>query len=183
MGRKRHAQLGRLAVQQGNAIVGGLSLLWAAGVLVGLARLAFGWRQLAVLSRAARPLDIERHRATLDHVRAALSVPALPAIMTSAAARGPVAVGLFRPRVVLPEGLAESISGRSLGDVLVHECAHVIRRDAWVGLLQRLAGALFWPHPLSHYLNGQLTRAREEICDNYVLRCGDPCGYARTLWR
>ena len=83
--------------------------------------------------------------------------------------------------MLLPEALAESISDRSLCDVLVHECAHVLRRDAWVGLLQRLAGALFWPHPFVHYLNGQLTRAREEVCDNHVLQSGDPCGYARTL--
>ena len=30
-------------------------------------------------------------------------------------------------------------------------------------------------------MNAQLARAREEVCDDYVLRCGDPCGYARTL--
>src|SRR5262249_31136866 len=50
-----------------------------------------------------------------------------------------------------------------------------------VGLLQRLAEALFWPHPLVHYLNRRLAQAREEVCDNYVLRHGDPCAYARTL--
>ena len=167
--------------QRADAVVTGVSLLWLAGVLVGLARLALGWRQLAALSRATRPLDVARHSETLDRVRTVLGMPALPAIMTSATARGPVAVGLLRPRVVLPEGLADSISGRSLCEVLVHECAHVLRRDAWVGLLQRLAGALFWPHPLVHHAKRQLTRAREEVCDNFVLRCGDPCGYARTL--
>ena len=106
---------------------------------------------------------------------------ALPPIEISAAARGPVAVGVLRGRVVLPEGMVESISESALRDVLVHECADVLRRDSWVGLLQRVAGVLFWPHPCVHYLNGQLTRACEEVCDNYVLRCGDPCGYARTL--
>ena len=95
--------------------------------------------------------------------------------------RGPVAAGLWRPWVILPEGLAESLASDSLRDVLVHECAHVVRLDAWVGLLQRLAGTLFWPHPLVHYASGQLTRAREEVCDNHVLRCGSPRGYARTL--
>ncbi len=82
---------------------------------------------------------------------------------------------------MLPEGLAESISSDALRDVLVHECAHVFRLDPWVGQLQRLAAVFFWPHLLVHYLNGQLTRAREEVCDNHVLRCGDRYGYARTL--
>ncbi len=49
------------------------------------------------------------------------------------------------------------------------------------GYCSALRAALFWPHPCIHYLNRQLARAREEVCDNHVLRCGDPCGYARTL--
>ncbi len=96
----------------------------------------------------AQPLEIERHGATLERVRRARCALPAAADRDFDRVRGPIAVGLLRPRVVLPEGLAESISEHSLCDVLVHECAHVVRRDAWVGLLQRLAGALFWPHPL-----------------------------------
>ncbi len=167
--------------RRGSALVGGVVLFWVAGALAGLVRIMAGWRRLAAFSRTSRPLDTVAHGPTLERVRAALGVVKLPLLVTSPMAAGPVAVGLFRPCVVLPEGLAEAISSESLRDVLVHECAHVFRLDPWVGLLQRLAGALFWPHPLVRYLNGQLTRAREEVCDNHVLRCGDPRGYARTL--
>jgi len=167
--------------QRGNALVGGVVLLWGVGALAGFARIIAGWRRLVAFSRTTRPLDPERYGPFLELVRDALGIAAVPPVVTSPMAAGPVAVGLFRPCVVLPEGLAEAISSESLRDVLVHECAHVLRFDPWVGLLQRLAGALFWPHPLVHYLNGQLTRAREEVCDNHVLRCRDPRGYARTL--
>ena len=108
-------------------------------------------------------------------------MPGLPPVFTSAAIEGPVVVGLLHPRVILPDGLAESLASDPLRDILIHECAHIIRRDAWVGLLQRVAGAFFWPHPLVRYANGQLTRAREEVCDNHVLRCGNRHDYARTL--
>jgi len=131
-----------------NALWGAATLLWAAGALAGLARIAVGWRRLAAFSRAARPLDPVRHGQTLERARDALGIATLPPVVTSATFRGPVAVGLLRPRVLLPEGLAEAISSDSLRDVLVHECAHVLRFDPWVGLVQRLAGALFWPHPL-----------------------------------
>jgi len=63
----------------------------------------------------------------------------------------------------------------------VHECAHVVRGDHLVGLLQRIARMLFWPHPLVHTMSRQLARAREEICDNVVLAHGDRRRYAAAL--
>ncbi len=169
------------AFRRGRALTEGISLLWMIGMLAGLARIVLGYRQLATVSRHARPIDLERHGETLALVCKALGVATLPPIVSTPAAREPVAIGLIRPEVVLPEGLTESLPSDSLGHILVHECAHIIRGDHWVGLLQRLAGALYWPHPLVHYLNGQLTRAREETCDNHVLRFADRYSYARTL--
>jgi beta-lactamase regulating signal transducer with metallopeptidase domain len=162
-------------------VLGGMTLVWMAGLLLGLMRMAAGGRRIAAMIREARPLDLEKHGDTLAQVKSALGTALLPAVVTSPAAAGPVAAGLFRSYVVLPEGLAEALAPPALRDVLIHECAHVFRRDPWVGLLQRLAAALYWPHPLVHYLNAQLTRAREEVCDNFVLQRGNACGYARTL--
>ena len=84
-----------------------------------------------------------------------LGVATLPPIVTSRLAREPVAIGLRRPRVVLPEGLTEAVPGDALRDILVHECAHILRGDIRVGLLQRLLGVVYWPHPLVHYLNAR----------------------------
>jgi hypothetical protein len=56
-----------------------------------------------------------------------------------------------------------------------------VRRDSWVRLLQRLAGVLFWVHPLVHLLNRRLDHAREEVCDNHVLAHAQAAEYAETL--
>jgi beta-lactamase regulating signal transducer with metallopeptidase domain len=166
---------------QGVHVAASVLVLWAIGLLIGLGRIGWGWRKLAALTRKARPLDSARYGATLAAVRDALGVDSLPPVLASDDVKGPVALGLFRPRVLLPEGLAEVITRRELRDILVHECAHALRHDPWVGLAQRLIGSLYWPYPPVHYLNCQLSRAREEVCDNHVLRCDDACGYARAL--
>jgi Tol biopolymer transport system component len=106
---------------------------------------------------------------------------ALPPLLVSDALDRPVAAGIFRAVVVLPKASFESLDPRRLRDVLVHECAHVARRDHLVGLLQRVAEVVFWPQPLLRLLDRELSRAREEICDNHVLRGGDRIAYAWTL--
>ncbi len=163
------------------AVGGALFLAWIVGAAFLLLRLLHGIYGLARLRRGAVPLNSPRMTTVLVAVRRGLGVESLPPIRTSPLASGPAAAGVFLPCVLLPEGMVDALDDRQLRDVLIHECAHLLRRDPLVGLLQRLAGTFFWLHPLLPYLNRRLARAREEVCDDYVLRSGDGPAYARTL--
>ena len=157
-----------------------LQLLWLAGTVVALARLARGLQITHQIRRAAWPIDSEaldslQHRLTAHFGRE------LPQILISDRIRVPMAVGCFRPAVLLPWSLTARLDRRQLLQVLIHECAHAIRRDPLMGLYQRLLAGGFWFHPLVHLANGLLDRAREELCDNGVLRAVAPIEYSRTL--
>jgi beta-lactamase regulating signal transducer with metallopeptidase domain len=159
----------------------GLALVaWLLGTLALLARLLHGLRVVTRLRHSARPLDPAALGPVAADVCAALG-GVLPPVAEAAAVAVPIAAGVLHPVVLLPAGLADSLRPDQLRDVLIHEGAHLRRRDPLVGLLQRLAAALVWPHPLVHWLNRRLDRAREEVCDNHVLRHGSATAYARTL--
>ena len=53
--------------------------------------------------------------------------------------------------------------------ILLHEMAHIVRRDHWVGVGQRIAAVLFWWNPLVHWTCNEISELREEICDNHVV--------------
>ena len=71
----------------------------------------------------------------------------------------------------------------SLLPILAHELLHVRRGDLWVGLLQTLAQAVWWFHPLVWWVGRLTNREAERCCDEEVLaelKC-DPAAYARSL--
>lgn len=163
-----------------------LALLWLVGVVALSIRFAHGWRLLSRLRRQGRPLDEERYRLLIERAGAAVGARRLPLVAVCASdvpLAGPLALGVVRPLILLPQSVLATLDGPALVDVLTHEMAHLVRRDSLVGLLQRVAAVLYWPWPPIRFLNGQLSRAREEVCDNYVLQQGCPSRYAETLFR
>lgn len=159
----------------------GVFSLWIAGIGLGLFRLNFGWYVARGLKHDSEIVRDERIARPFDAAIQLLHVKRPPPLLTSSRVSTPLVVGIVRPAIVLPAGMADELDRVEIQHILIHELAHVIRRDNIVGLLQRLVGIIWWPHPLMHYLNRMLSRAREEVCDNYALLHGDRHLYARTL--
>ena len=67
--------------------------------------------------------------------------------------------------------------------LLVHELAHLRRRDHWVRCLELIATALYWWHPLVWWTRGRLRDAEEQCCDAWVTWLLPSCGraYAQAL--
>src|SRR4029077_21018559 len=77
-------------------------------------------------------------------------------LLISTAVPMPVAVGFRRPAVVLPETLLAGLTAAELDHVLLHELAHVARRDDWTNLLARIAAAVLTLHPVAAWVLRQI---------------------------
>lgn len=160
------------------AVITATVVVWGVGTLLLFVRLLLGLIGLAGFRARCVAITDQQTIGLLSQVASKLGMGATPPLVSHEGIDVPMALGFLRPAIVLPERLI-NIDG--LPEVLTHEAAHLVRRDPLVGVLQRVAGAIFWPHPLIYSLNRSLSRACEEVCDNYVLQFGDRFRYSRVL--
>jgi beta-lactamase regulating signal transducer with metallopeptidase domain/HEAT repeat protein len=145
--------------------------IWAGVALLIAASLA--WSALVVrrIVRQATPLDGEEWTSPLYEVADRLGLDDAPRLLRSEASKMPFACGVLTPTIVLP---AES-DGWTLDRrraVLLHELAHVRRRDLVGHTLGRLACACYWFHPLVWTAARELRSESERACDDLALSCG-----------
>ncbi|MGH7477707.1 MAG: M56 family metallopeptidase [Longimicrobiales bacterium] len=161
------------ALGVGTAPVGwpaALGLMWLAGALALLAHLALGHARVAALRRRAAPVTAGHCFEQLAGVAARLGVRR-PMLRIAARGSMPMLIGVLRPTVLLPAE-ATLWSEMRLRAVLIHELAHVMRRDAWTQLAAELLCALHWPNPLAWLARRRLRIEREHACDDVVLNAG-----------
>ncbi|HEV8000296.1 MAG TPA: M56 family metallopeptidase, partial [Planctomycetaceae bacterium] len=169
-----------------NPAQAGLSLalvVWAAGSLCLSFRVLRGWLRLRAAARSFCFHNSGTLVDLLEDARQVVRGRRLPRVAESDRVCTPIAAGLFRPAIVLPSGLSTTLGPAELRDVLVHEFAHIVRRDQIVIVLQAVAYVAYWPIWPVHWLNRLLANAREEVCDNYVLARQEPVSYGETLLR
>jgi len=94
-----------------------------------------------------------------------------PRLLLSDDAKMPFACGLTTPTIVLPAE-CESWSHERRLAVLLHELAHVRRRDLAGHTLGRLVCAVYWFHPLVWTAARKLRDESERACDDLALACG-----------
>jgi Zn-dependent protease with chaperone function len=93
--------------------------------------------------------------------------------------------GLWCPTIILPERLAAALGPDERRQVILHELAHVKRRDLFWGWPVEIARIAYFFHPLVYWVAHQLRLERELACDQLAMvRSGHPpAEYARTLVR
>jgi beta-lactamase regulating signal transducer with metallopeptidase domain/lipoprotein NlpI len=158
-----------------------LPLVWLAGALALLSRLAAGAAQLWRWRRRSAPLADARALALGRQIAADLRLTRAVELRSLASCRVPMTWGVLRPVVLLPVEAADWPETR-LALVLRHELGHIARHDWLARLLTQMAVALYWPNPLVWRAARAARLAQEQACDDLVLAAGVPAkDYALEL--
>ena len=146
-----------------------LFVVWIAGALFIAARWIAQWRTIWRLTRTA-----ERTGEFQD-------VPVMRSFEMSRDRIEPGVIGMFRPAILLPDGIEGELSASQLEAVLTHERQHARRRDNVWAALHTLVQVLFWFHPLVWLIGRRLADEREKACDQAALVTASPEDYAEGL--
>ncbi len=142
-----------------------IGALWLAGALGMLAlRIARHARFLRLLRRWRAPLS-PAYQAELTAQCARLGMRA-PRGACTPLVRTPTVIGLLRPRLLQPEGVAKP---EQLPLVLRHELCHLRRGDLWGKALIDLICAAHWFNPLMLLFRRDAALLCEMACDEAVL--------------
>lgn len=158
-----------------------LFLAWAAIASILLARIAVGLFQLLRLKRHCVAIDAEKLSPEIHSALAACKRQV--ELCTSDKVSVPTALGFSSPaKIAIPNWLLDQLSPEELHHLVLHEAAHLRRRDDWTNLAQRLLGALLFFHPAVWWLESRLSLEREMACDECVLaETRNARAYAKSL--
>lgn len=107
-------------------------------------------------------------------------IPARARLRASTDCMTPMTWGVVRPIVLIPANTSWTESERR--NALLHELAHVSRGDCITHALARMMCVIYWFNPIAWMVARAERLAREEACDDAVLRAGSrPSAYAEQL--
>lgn len=150
-------------------VVETLSVIWLA-VALGLGLFSLGcnfklWR----IIKSQRPLTEGNILDLFEDCKAEMGIQTILGVIVSDRVKSPALFGVVRPRLLLPEGIIETLTLEELRYVFLHELGHVKRHDIYLGWLMVILQALHWFNPLVWLAFHRMRADRELACDGLVL--------------
>lgn len=150
---------------------------WVIGMAWSILRFCHSAWRLRRLHRLAFPSDAQQQQ-LLKNLCDQLAIKRPVRLLVSKEINTPISFGWRRPCILLHE----SVANDRLEFILLHELAHLQRKDWLVNLLVHAIGIPFFFHPLFYLVRKRLADVQEQICDGWVIQAtGKRADYAQCL--
>jgi len=90
-------------------------------------------------------------------------------LLESQLVKVPSVTGFFKPIILLPIGMLSQLPQDQVEAILLHELAHIRRKDYFVNLLQSFAEIVFFFNPGVLWLSSLIKEERENCCDDIAV--------------
>ena len=159
-----------------------LASLYLIAFLVALARLLASAVHARSLHTSSTPAPLSTRQTLLVSQAAAhFSVPPPLVRIPANPQTGPLLTGLAEPAILLPAPLLHAAPAE-FAAVIVHELAHLRRRDLAVNLALRIAALPIAFHPATLLLHARIRHTRELLTDRLAATAlRSPAAYAQSL--
>lgn len=120
--------------------------------------------------------------ALLSRLANTMGITRIVSLLESAVVKIPMTAGYLKPVILIPAGLLTGLGQQEVEMILLHELAHILRKDYLVNVLQRLLETLFFFHPVIIWLSARIRAEREHCVDDLVIdHTKNQTGYIRAL--
>ncbi|HEX7139028.1 MAG TPA: M56 family metallopeptidase [Vicinamibacterales bacterium] len=163
-----------------------IALVWLCGFVVVAARAVVATMRArsAVQRAAARGKVTADARRIVEEGCRRLGIRRQVMVVESPLVEAPALHGVFRPTLLLPDGMRDTFGEDELRHVVLHELAHLRRHDVAVNWLLNALQAVHWFNPLVWWAVERIAEERELACDELALSClqtNERLGYGRTI--
>lgn len=90
-------------------------------------------------------------------------------LLESQLVKVPSVTGFFKPIILIPVGLLSNLPQDQIEAILLHELAHIRRKDYFINLIQSFAEILFFFNPGVLWVSSIIKEERENCCDDIAV--------------
>lgn len=147
-----------------------VSVFWMLAVIIQICRLSLGFYvlQRMKLVRTAPVSKFWEQR--LQELGMSLGLQHTINLLESGIAQVPVVIGYFKPLILIPVGLITALNQAQVEAILLHELAHIRRKDGLINLIQILMETLLFFNPAVWWLSALIRSERENCCDDITVQ-------------
>jgi beta-lactamase regulating signal transducer with metallopeptidase domain len=114
--------------------------------------------------------DVEIHWVEkLAQLQTKLGIKKAVRLLQSNLVKVPMTSGFFKPMIIVPVSLLSNIPAEMVESILLHELAHIRRRDYLINILQSAAETIFFFNPFVLKISSMIRDERENCCDSIAV--------------
>ncbi|MEG6615022.1 BlaR1 family beta-lactam sensor/signal transducer [Peptococcaceae bacterium 1198_IL3148] len=158
-----------IAVERGMTPLGLFTIIWGLGVFALCAHTTYLNLRIRVGLRKCKVIKDPVVLGLFRQCQSELNSKDNVILVEGTISKIPLVIGVIKPYIVLPLGTRANLTQAELRYVLLHELAHVKRKDLWVNWLLYILQIMHWFNPFIWYGFYRLRLDREVCCDATVL--------------